>query len=251
MIKIDKIKKRYGDNLVLNGINLFVKKSEVVVIIGPSGSGKSTLLRCINGLAEIDEGTIEVDGIQFSAHMKHKEREKKLKVIKRKVGFVFQKFNLFNHLTAEQNVIIALRKVQKVPEKQAKEIAHELLFKFGLQDKFKSYPSQLSGGQQQRVAIVRALALKPKVMLFDEATSALDPELIGEVLDIMEKLAREGMTMIVVTHEMQFAEHVAERVLFIDEGAVIEEGSPQEIFYHPKHKRTQSFLGRIIKEKQI
>jgi ABC-type polar amino acid transport system ATPase subunit len=248
MIRIKGITKSFGDHMVLKNFCLHVKNSEVVVIIGPSGSGKSTLLRCIVGLEQIDEGVIKVGNFEFAAHMRKDQQLEKLHSIRSEVGFVFQRFNLFNHLTAEQNITLALKAVKKIPEIKAKEIALKLLSKFNLEDKAQSYPIKLSGGEQQRVAIIRALALQPKIMLFDEVTSALDPELVGDVLRLMEQLANEGMTMIVVTHEMQFAEDVADRVVFIDKGQVVEEGSPEQIFCFPQHQRTKNFLLRIIEK---
>lgn len=250
MIKLENVEKRFGRRVVLDRLNLHVGKGEVVVIIGPSGSGKSTLLRCIVGLEEIDDGKVTIDGIEFSANMAPRDRHRKMRMVRGQVGFVFQRFNLFNHLTVERNVMLAPMKVRGVSESAAREMCHALLQKFGLGDKASSYPAQLSGGEQQRVAIVRALAMQPKVMLFDEVTSALDPELVGEVLGVMEQLANEGMTMLVVTHEMHFAEDVADRVVLIDRGQVIEQGQPSEIFHRPQHERTRAFLARIIEKRQ-
>jgi glutamine transport system ATP-binding protein len=240
MITCSDVHKSFGDKPVLLGINFEVSEAEVVVIIGPSGSGKSTILRCINGLIEIDGGDIIVDGISV--------RDPKTNIIelREEVGMVFQQFNLFPHRTVLDNVTMAPIHVRKVKKEEAEEIAEELLKKVGIWDQANKYPAQLSGGQQQRVAISRALAMRPKIMLFDEVTSALDPEMIGEVLDVMKRLAREGMTMICVTHEMGFAREVADRVLFIDEGVVVEEGVPVKIFDEPQHARTQAFLSKIL-----
>ena len=238
MIKIRGLKKNYGDLEVLKGIDLDVADQEVVVIIGPSGSGKSTLLRCINYLEVPTGGTIEVDGIELSG-------EANINSVRKEIGMVFQRFNLFPHMTVLENLELAPMKVRGVSKAEAEQIAMELLHKVGLEDKAQAYPEQLSGGQQQRVAIARALAMKPKALLFDEPTSALDPEMIKEVLDVMKQLAREGMTMVVVTHEMGFAREVADRVIFMDQGVIVEEGKPEQIFTHPDKNRTQSFLSRI------
>ena len=224
----------------LKGVNLKVKRSEVVVIIGPSGSGKSTCLRTLNLLETINKGKIIIDGIDLTSS------KIKLNKIREEIGMVFQQFNLFPHMTVLNNITLAPTVVKKVPYKKAEKIALELLRKVGLADKRDVYPSQLSGGQQQRVAIARALAMKPKIMLFDEPTSALDPEMIGEVLDVMKSLAREGMTMVVVTHEMGFAREVADRVVFMDEGMIIEENSPEELFSNPQNERLKQFLGQIL-----
>ena len=217
-----------------------IKKGEVVVIIGPSGSGKSTFLRCLNRLDEIDSGEIIIDGVNIY--------DKKINInkIREEIGMVFQLFNLFPHKTVLDNVTLALRVVRKKDKEEAIEVARELLSKVGILEKEGVYPSQLSGGQQQRVAIARALAMHPKIMMFDEATSALDPEMIGEVLDVMKKLAKEGMTMVVVTHEMGFAREVSDRVIFMDEGRIVEEGTAEHFFVNPTHERTKLFLSQIL-----
>ncbi len=247
MVKITNIHKVFAQNLhVLCGINLEVAKGETVVILGASGSGKSTLLRCINFLEEPTAGTVEVDGTAIHAGEDDKTRENHILEIRKKTGMCFQSFNLFPHMTALENIIEGPTTVLGQKKKQAILYAEELLDWVGLNDKRNEYPSRLSGGQQQRVAIARSLAMKPKVMLFDEPTSALDPELVGEVVDVMERLAKEGMTIIAVTHEMHFAWDVADRVLIMDEGNWIEEGTPEEIFYNPKEKRTQQFLAHIL-----
>jgi polar amino acid transport system ATP-binding protein len=250
MIRLENIHKSFGKLHVLKGINLTVEKGEVVCIIGPSGSGKSTLLRCINHLERITSGKIVVDGEVMDERKNNaditKIPHKKVLKLCSEVGMVFQRFNLFPHLTALGNVMEAPVTVLKVPKEQAEKEARELLISVGLGDKIDDYPSRLSGGQQQRVAIARALAMKPKVMLFDEPTSALDPELVGEVLEVMKNLARQRMTMLVVTHEMGFARDVANRVIFMDDGNIIEEASPEEIFTSPKHERTKAFLSRIL-----
>jgi len=239
MINIKGLKKAFGDNEVLKGIDLNIEEREVVVIIGPSGSGKSTLLRCMNYLEEPTAGSVTVDGILLDG-------EANINKVREEVGMVFQRFNLFPHMTVLQNIMLAPRKVRHVSSEEAEKTARELLARVGLADKADAYPEQLSGGQQQRVAIARALAMHPKVMLFDEPTSALDPEMVGEVLDVMRSLAREGMTMVVVTHEMGFAREVGDRLLFVDEGRIIEQGAPQEIFEHPQEERTQSFLSKVL-----
>ena len=242
MIKVEDLHKSFGDLRVLKGINLEVKKGEGVVIIGPSGSGKSTFLRCINRLEEPDRGRIWIDGEEITAPRTNVPR------IRRHIGMVFQHFNLFPHMTAMGNVMEGLATVRKMPKEKARERALEMLRKVGLEEKADIRPSELSGGMQQRVAIARALAMDPKVMMFDECTSALDPELIGEVLDVMKELADEGMTMLVVTHEMHFAEKAAHRVLMFDEGVVIEEGSPEDIFTRAKEERTRRFLDQLVWE---
>jgi glutamine transport system ATP-binding protein len=239
MIKITNIVKQFSSLVVLNGINLHVKPGEVVVIIGPSGSGKSTLLRCINRLEQVTSGTIIVDS--YDIH----DKNTNINLIRTEVGMVFQLFNLFPHMTALQNVTLGPTKVRRMPQKEAIELGLQLLEKVGLKDKANSYPDQLSGGQKQRVAIARSLALRPKVMLFDEPTSALDPELVGEVLEVMKTLAKEGMTMIVVSHEMGFAREVADRVIFMDDGVIVEENTPQEIFRNPQQERTRAFLRQV------
>ena len=222
MIKITDLRKSYGNLDVLKGIDLTIAEREVVVIIGPSGSGKSTLLRCINYLEEPTGGSIVIDGM------------------------VFQRFNLFPHMTVLENLVLAPMKVRGISRSEAEQTAQELLIKVGLDDKANAYPDQLSGGQQQRVAIARALAMKPKALLFDEPTSALDPEMINEVLDVMKSLAKEGMTMAVVTHEMGFAREVGDRVIFVDGGVIVEQGEPEEVFLHAKEERTRSFLSKIL-----
>ena len=240
MIDIVDVRKSFGRLEVLKGISLEVAKGEVVVVLGPSGSGKSTLLRSINGLETIEGGSIVVDGVRV-----HESRET-LHQVRRLTGMVFQQFNLFPHRTVLQNIIMAPIHVQKKPRAEAEEIARGLLEKVGLPDKANAYPARLSGGQQQRVAIARALAMSPKVMLFDEPTSALDPELIKEVLDVMKDLAGDGMTMLVVTHEIGFAKEVANKVVFIDQGMKIEEAATDGFFRRPKHERTKLFLSKIL-----
>lgn len=239
MISIKNIHKKFGNLHVLKGINAFIKEQEVVVIIGPSGSGKSTLLRCINYLEQPTEGEIIVDNIPLNS-------EANINKVRAEVGMVFQRFNLFPHMTVLENIALAPIKVRNMPKADAHKIAMDLLAKVGLSDKAKAYPEQLSGGQQQRVAIARALAMKPKVMLFDEPTSALDPEMIKEVLDVMKTLANEGMTMVVVTHEMGFAREVGDRLIFMDEGRIVEEGLPEDIFTNAQEERTKSFLSKIL-----
>ncbi|MBP2172138.1 amino acid ABC transporter ATP-binding protein [Methanococcus voltae] len=240
MIEMDNIHKKFGENHVLKGVNLKVKKGEVVVILGPSGSGKSTLLRCINGLEVITDGKVIFEDQDIC------DKKANINKIRQKIGMVFQQFNLFPHLTVLDNITFAPIKVLKKSKSEAKTQARELLKKVGLEDKENAYPIQLSGGQQQRVAIARALAMKPDAMLFDEPTSALDPELVNEVLDVMKQLAYEGMTMVVVTHEMGFAKEVGDRIVFMDEGVIVEEGAPSEIFTNPKHDRTKNFFGKIL-----
>ena len=240
LFDIQGLKKNFGEVEVLKGIDLTIEKGEVVVVIGPSGSGKSTFIRCLNLLEEPSGGKIlfegtDILGKQTQTHL-HRE----------KVGMVFQQFNLFNNLCVLDNITVPLKKVKKMPEKQAEEKAMKLLARVGLTDKAQSYPSQLSGGQKQRIAIVRAMALDPDVMLFDEPTSALDPEMVGEVLGVLQDLASEGVTMVVVTHEMGFARKVGTRILFMDEGLVAEEGSPEAIFDHPQNERTRDFLSKVI-----
>lgn len=239
MIEIKGLKKSFGDLHVLKGIDLHIDEREVVVIIGPSGSGKSTLLRCINFLEEPTGGTITVDGIPMDS-------EKNINKVREEVGMVFQRFNLFPHMTVLDNITLAPMKVRKMERSRAETTAQELLDRVGLGDKADAYPNQLSGGQQQRVAIARALAMQPKVMLFDEPTSALDPEMVGEVLDVMQRLAETGMTMIIVTHEMGFAREVGTRLLFVDGGYIVEQGKPREVFEHPKEERTRAFLSKIL-----
>ncbi|MEM9950812.1 MAG: amino acid ABC transporter ATP-binding protein [Chloroflexota bacterium] len=232
--------KWYGDFHVLKDINVEVKEREVVVIIGPSGSGKSTLIRCINRLEEHQQGDIIVDGIELTNDVRN------IGAIRRETGMVFQQFNLFPHITVIENITLAQRHVRRRPKAEAEEIARSLLARVGIPDQAEKYPGQLSGGQQQRVAIARALAMQPKIMLFDEPTSALDPEMIKEVLDVMKELALSGMTMIVVTHEMGFAREVADRVIFMDAGHVVEVGTPDHFFENPQHERTKLFLSQIL-----
>ena len=238
MISIKGLYKAFGDNLVLKGIDLEVADKEVVVIIGPSGSGKSTLLRSINYLDVPSKGKISIDGKELSAA--------DINRVRAEVGMVFQRFNLFPHMTVLDNITLAPRKVRKTTREEAEKDARMLLEKVGLADKAEAYPEQLSGGQQQRVAIARALAMKPRPMLFDEPTSALDPEMVKEVLDVMRSLAAEGMTMVIVTHEMGFAREVGDRLLFVDDGRIIEQGVPKEVFEHPKEERTKNFLSKVL-----
>jgi polar amino acid transport system ATP-binding protein len=241
MISVRDVGKAYGSHRVLDHVNLEVAKGEVVCVIGPSGSGKSTLLRCINGLERYDEGAIAIDGAPV--HREHKS----IHALRGDVGMVFQRFNLFPHRNALENVMEGPQYVKGVARGEARQLAVALLEKVGLADKLNAYPAKLSGGQQQRVAIARALAMQPKAILFDEPTSALDPELVGDVLRVMLTLAREGMTMVVVTHEMAFAAEVANRVLFLDHGRVVEEGPAREILADPKHDRTRDFLQRVLR----
>ena len=240
MIRIEGLHKSFGTLEVLKGIDLHIRSGEVVVIIGPSGSGKSTLLRCINLLEDITSGTVIVDGMDL------KDKNTDINFIRTEVGMVFQQFNLFPHMTAMENVTLGPIKVRKMPKKNAQNLGLELLRKVGLEDKAHVYPDQLSGGQKQRVAIARSLALTPKAMLFDEPTSALDPELVGEVLEVMKALVLDGMTMVVVSHEMGFAREVAHRVIFMDEGFIVEENTPEHIFSNPQNERTRSFLGKVL-----
>ncbi|MGE5589799.1 MAG: amino acid ABC transporter ATP-binding protein [Bacillota bacterium] len=250
MIDIRSINKHFGHLHVLKDVSLIVRPGEVVVVIGPSGSGKSTLLRCINYLEKIQDGQILIEGEPIGLRQLGgrtvPDTEANINRLRQKIGMVFQRFNLFPHMTALGNIIEAPIHVKKMPRPEAERLGEELLAKVGLADKRNVYPGQLSGGQQQRVAIARALAMQPDIMLFDEPTSALDPELVGEVLAVMKQLAREGMTMVVVTHEMGFAREVGDRVLFMDGGAVLEEGEPEQIFAHPRHQRTREFLGKIL-----
>lgn len=241
MIAIEHLSKNFGDLEVLRDINLDVKEGEVVCIIGPSGSGKSTLLRCINELETPTRGAIRYQGKNIL------DKSYDIRKFREEVGMVFQRFNLFPLKTILENITMAPVRIKKQPKDQAVKTALELLDRVGLKDKANVYPGTLSGGQQQRVAIARALAMNPKALLFDEPTSALDPELVGEVLDVMKSLAKEGMTMIVVTHEMGFAHDVADRVIFMDGGYIVEEGTPEEIFKHPQQKRTQEFLSRTLR----
>lgn len=243
MIKIHNINKYFSRNHVLKGIDLTVNKGEVVVILGPSGSGKSTLLRSINYLEPPTSGVIEINDLHVDAEKASKKDIRELRMV---TAMVFQQYNLFKNLTALQNVMIGLTDVKKIDREKAKSLSEELLQKVGMADRIEYYPSQLSGGQQQRVAIARALALKPEVILFDEPTSALDPELVGEVLNTIKKVASEGNTMIIVTHEMSFAYDVADKIVFLDEGTIIEEGDAKKIFTNPEKERTKQFLGRTL-----
>jgi polar amino acid transport system ATP-binding protein len=241
IILVDRISKTFANGVeALRDLSIRVLRREVLVVIGPSGSGKSTFLRCLNGLEEIDRGSIVIDGIPLDDDKKNRLE------IRKEVGMVFQSFNLFPHLTVLDNVNLAQVLVRKKRKKAATEASMELLRKVGIPEKARTFPNHLSGGQQQRVAIARALAMKPKVMLFDEATSALDPEMIGEVLDVMKTLAREGMTMVVVTHEMGFAREVSDRVVFMEDGRIIEEGTAEQIFTNPKQERTRDFVSQIL-----
>lgn len=232
--------KRYGHFQALSGVSLRVHEGEVVVIVGPSGSGKSTVLRTINALEAHQQGSIIVDGVELTGE------RRQIEAVRRKVGMVFQQFNLFPHLTVMQNITLAPRKILKLSKHDAEARAIDLLTRVGLRRHASKYPGQLSGGEQQRVAIARALIMQPKVMLFDEPTSALDPEMINEVLEVMQELAESGMTMIVVTHEMAFASHVADRVIFMDQGSIVEEGTPHALFNHPQQERTKLFLSKIL-----
>lgn len=245
MIKLTQIRKSFGRNEVLKGIDLTVKKGEVVAILGPSGSGKTTLLRCINYLEKPNDGQISIG--DFTVNCKRPDK-KGIHTLRQKSAMVFQQYNLFKHKTAIENVMEGLLIVKKLPKEEARQKSEELLEKVGLGNKLHAYPSELSGGQQQRVGIARALALNPEVILFDEPTSALDPELVGEVLSVIRKIAKEGITMIIVTHEMSFAQDVASHVVFMDGGAIVEEGRPNDIFTNPKEERTKQFLKRITPE---
>ena len=240
MIKVANLQKSFGSHKVLNGINVEVQPQEVVVVIGPSGSGKSTFLRCINLLETITDGHVLLEDIDIT------DKGSDINKVREEVGMVFQHFNLFPHKTVIENIMLAPLKVRGIPEQQAREKGMELLKKVGLEDKAEAYPDSLSGGQKQRVAIARALAMEPKIMLFDEPTSALDPEMVGEVLEVIKQLAREGMTMVVVTHEMGFAREVGDRVIFMDGGLVVEENKPNEIFENPQHERTKAFLSKVL-----
>lgn len=239
MIKLENVHKFFGKNEVLKGIDLHIEKGQVVVIIGPSGSGKSTVLRTMNYLEEPTSGKVIVDGMDLSD-------KSKLNEVRAEVGMVFQNFNLFPHMTVMENLTLAQTKVRKTSSDEAKKIGQALLDRVGLGDKANAYPDSLSGGQKQRVAIARALAMKPKVMLFDEPTSALDPEMVREVLDVMKSLAEEGMTMVIVTHEMGFAKEVADRVLFVDGGLILEDDTPEKVFDAPTNERTKLFLSKIL-----
>ncbi|QNG59304.1 amino acid ABC transporter ATP-binding protein [Metabacillus idriensis] len=240
MISVKALKKSFGKNEVLKGISMEIQPKEVVVVIGPSGSGKSTLLRCINLLETITDGHVYIEGVDLTA------RSTDINAVRKDVGMVFQHFNLFPHKTVLENLMVSPIIVRKWSKEKAKTKALELLKKVGLSEKVNVYPDSLSGGQKQRVAIARALAMEPKIMLFDEPTSALDPEMVGEVLEVMKQLAKEGMTMMIVTHEMGFAREVGDRVIFIDEGLIIEEDTPKELFENTKHERTKSFLSKIL-----
>jgi len=250
MIRLEGINKSFGRLRVLRDVSLEVQKGEVVCIIGPSGAGKSTLLRCINHLEPLDSGTIYIEGIPVYRYTRGDQviadPEHKIEALRSQIGMVFQSFNLFPHLTALENLMVAPVYVRHEPKDQVRERCQALLDKVGLSDKVDAYPHELSGGQQQRVAIARSLAMQPKAMLFDEVTSALDPELIGEVLRVMRQLAAEGMTMLVVTHEMGFARDVADRVIFMADGMIVEEGPPQQIFSAPRNERTRQFLRSIL-----
>ena len=240
MIRIHNLTKSFGDNHVLKGISTEIGDGEVVVVIGPSGSGKSTFLRCLNRLEEADGGEIIFEGVDVN------NKDTNIEKVREDMGMVFQSFNLFPHKTVLENITMAPVLVKGEDKSQAEEKAMKLLERVGLADKRDAYPNQLSGGQKQRIAIVRALAMNPSVMLFDEPTSALDPEMVGEVLDVMQQLAKDGMTMVVVTHEMGSAREVGDRILFLDEGLLVEEGTPDEVFNHPKEERTQSFLNKVL-----
>jgi polar amino acid transport system ATP-binding protein len=253
MVRTEKLIKRFGDNIVLNGVDLTVERGQTVVIIGPSGSGKTTLLRCLNHLETIEGGRIYIDGQLVGYRERNgqlvEDSESNIARMRSHIGFVFQRFNLFAHMTALENIIEAPIHVLGEPRNVVVERAHALLVKVGLAEKADSYPHRLSGGQQQRVAIARALAMNPKLMLFDEATSALDPELVGEVLKVMRQLAEEGMTMVVVTHEMGFARDVADKCIFMDKAQIVEQGPPEQIFELTENERTRNFLGRFFDNK--
>lgn len=240
MIKIEKLTKHFGKLEVLKGINYEIKEKQVVCVIGPSGSGKSTFLRCINLLEEITDGAVYIEGVKVN------DPKTDINDIRTEVGMVFQQFNLFPHMSVLDNITMAPMMIRKMGKQEAEKLALDLLDKVGLRAKADNFPEQLSGGQKQRVAIARALAMKPKIMLFDEPTSALDPEMVKEVLEVMKKLALEGMTMVVVTHEMGFAREVADRVIFMDGGYIVEEGSPEQIFGNPQHNRTKEFLSKVL-----
>ena len=240
IIQIERVSKHFGKLKALDDVSMDVKRGEVMMIIGPSGSGKSTLLRCINHLETPDAGRVVVDGVEVD------ERRGNINAVRAEVGMVFQRFELFPHLSVLENICLAQQKVRRRSRAESEKVARELLEKVGIPEKIDSYPAQLSGGQQQRVAIARALAMQPKIMLFDEPTSALDPEMIKEVLDVMQELAGEGMTMVVVSHEMGFARNAAHRVVFMDAGKIVEQGPPDQIFGNPQHDRTKLFLSRIL-----
>jgi glutamine transport system ATP-binding protein len=240
MIEVKNLKKSFGTNVVLKDINVKVKPQEVVVVIGPSGSGKSTFLRCINLLESITDGHVYIEGTDIT------DKKSDINKVRAEVGMVFQQFNLFPHKKVIENIMLAPMKVRNTSAEEARKKGLELLRKVGLEDKAEAYPDSLSGGQKQRVAIARALAMEPKIMLFDEPTSALDPEMVGEVLEVMKQLAKEGMTMVVVTHEMGFAKEVGDRVIFMDGGLIVEENTPIELFDHPKEDRTKAFLSKVL-----
>jgi polar amino acid transport system ATP-binding protein len=240
VIKVNNLNKNFGKLHVLKGVNIEISKGEVVVVIGPSGSGKSTFLRCLNLLEQPTGGEIIFEGISIT------DKSTDINKLREKMGMVFQQFNLFPNMTVLENITLSPIKVKKLSKEEAETIAYSLLKRIGLEDKAKAYPAQLSGGQKQRIAIARALAMSPDVMLFDEPTSALDPEMVGEVLDVMKELASEGMTMIVVTHEMGFAREVGDRVVFMDGGVILEQGTPEEIFKNPQQARTQDFLRKVL-----
>ncbi|MEO2077990.1 MAG: amino acid ABC transporter ATP-binding protein [Bacillus sp. (in: firmicutes)] len=240
MIEVKNLKKSFGSNEVLKDINVTVKPQEVVVVIGPSGSGKSTFLRCLNMLETITGGHVYIEGVDLT------DKKTDINKVRTEVGMVFQQFNLFPHKKVIENIMLAPMKVRNVPAEKAREKGLELLRKVGLEEKAEAYPDSLSGGQKQRVAIARALAMEPKIMLFDEPTSALDPEMVGEVLEVMKQLAKEGMTMVVVTHEMGFAKEVGDRVIFMDGGLVVEENVPVDLFENPQEERTQAFLSKVL-----
>lgn len=243
IVRMEKLNKHFGKLHVLKDIDLSIAHGEVVVIIGASGSGKSTMIRCINGLEEFQKGHLDVDGRVLAPYGKASQA---LQQIRTEVGMVFQQFNLFPHLSVLDNVTLAPMKVRNASRANAKQTANRLLERVGIADQASKYPGQLSGGQQQRVALARALAMEPRLMLFDEPTSALDPEMIGEVLDAMRELARDGMTMVIVTHEMNFAREVADRVIYIHQGEIVEQGTPKDVFDNPQNERTQSFLSRVL-----
>lgn len=240
MIEVKNLKKSFGKNVVLKDINVTVMPQEVVVVIGPSGSGKSTFLRCINLLETITDGHVYIEGLDIT------DKKTDINKVRTEVGMVFQQFNLFPHKKVIENIMLAPMKVRNISAEQSRKKGLELLRKVGLEDKAEAYPDSLSGGQKQRVAIARALAMEPKIMLFDEPTSALDPEMVGEVLEVMKQLAKEGMTMVVVTHEMGFAKEVGDRVIFMDGGLIVEENTPIELFDHPKEDRTKAFLSKVL-----
>lgn len=240
MIRVENLKKSFGDLEVIKDMSTVVEEKEVICVIGPSGSGKSTFLRCLNRLEEITDGHVYIEGVDIT------DPKNNINKIRQDVGMVFQQFNLFPHKTVMQNIVLAPMKLKGMDKATAEKKANELLDKVGLREKAQAYPGELSGGQKQRVAIARALAMDPKIMLFDEPTSALDPEMVGDVLDVMKELAREGMTMVVVTHEMGFAAEMGDRVLFIDGGYIVEENFPKELFGNPQHERTKAFLSKVL-----